>query len=102
MASVAETHAEAVKALLSSITGNDYKAPTELVQIHASTTVEEAIKILTDSNKSAAPVYDEVVDEVRYCIEVPLSAWRSAVLGRVESQPAHCRYDCCLQCRGKP
>ena len=58
------SHADAVKALLGNYTGADYRAPGDLVQIHATTTVEEAIKLLTEANKSAAPVYDEVVDEV--------------------------------------
>lgn len=60
-----ESHADAVKELLGRFTGNDFRAPGDLVQIHASATVEEALEILTKANKAAAPVYDEVVDEVR-------------------------------------
>jgi hypothetical protein len=68
-----ESHADSVKALLSRYSGADYRCPSELVQIHASTTVEEAIQILTDAKKAAAPVYDEVVDEVRSIGIVPVT-----------------------------
>lgn len=59
------SHSDAVIAFLRALPASDFRVPGSLVQIPATASVVDALKLLSDANVTGAPVYDDATTSVR-------------------------------------